>query len=80
VLDAFYRADAELNSFRAIFETCGSELADSQHAKLVSQDVSALLRCFQKFKDQDSSALNKCLGKIADSIHCSIVSGKIKAK
>ncbi|CBY36216.1 unnamed protein product [Oikopleura dioica] len=82
VLDAFYRADAELNSFRAIFETCGSELADSQHAKLVSQDVSALLRCFQKFKDQDSSALNKCLGKIADSIHCSIVSdiNNVKAR
>ena len=78
VLDAFYRADAELNGFRAIFETCCSELAESQHAKLTSQDVSALLRCFQKFKDQDSAAVNKCLAKIADSIHNTIVSGGIQ--
>jgi hypothetical protein len=80
VLDAFYRADAELNGFRAIFETCCSELAESPHAKLTSQDVSALLRCFQKFKDQDSGAVNKCLAKIADSIHNTIVAGEIKAQ
>lgn len=84
VLDSLYRAESHLPRFTAVIENCVLELAN-KNVILTTQDISAVLRVFQRYRDTNSHDFCLALQKVATAMNERIIKGlsneiKVRAK
>jgi len=84
VLDSLYRAESHLPRFTQVIENCVLELA-TRNVILTTQDISAVLRVFQRYRDTNSINFCLALQKVATAMNERITNGlnneiKVRAK
>ena len=75
VLDSLYRAESHLPRFTQVIENCVLELA-TRNVILTTQDISAVLRVFQRYRDTNSINFCLALQKVATAMNERITNGK----
>ena len=79
VLDSLYRAESHLPRFTQVIENCVLELA-TRNVILTTQDISAVLRVFQRYRDTNSINFCLALQKVATAMNERITNGKEPSK
>ena len=74
VLDSLYRAESHLPRFTSVIENCVNELA-TKSVVLTTQDISAVLRVFQRYRDTNSNHFCLALQKVAIAMNERIIKG-----
>ena len=75
MLDSLYRAESHLPRFTQVIENCVLELA-TRNVILTTQDISAVLRVFQRYRDTNSINFCLALQKVATAMNERITNGK----